>query len=92
MKKILLAALITVTSSNVLAFQTYERETCVGAMNIAGLALKAKQSGLPEYMARDAVAVKDEYQRIVSKVYTARNDREMWEYIYDYCEQKRRLR
>lgn len=92
MKKILLAAILTVTSSTALASQPYEREACVGAMHIAGTALKAKQSGLPEYMARDAVAVKEEYQRIVSKVYTERNDRDIWEYIYGYCEQKRRLR
>lgn len=89
MKKILLAALIAVTSTTALAAQPYERVVCVGAMHIARNALKAKDSGLPEYMARDAVAVKEEYKAIVYKVYNSRSDRDVWEYIYDYCEQER---
>ena len=58
-------------------------------MHIAGSALKARESGLPEYMARDAVTVKEEYKDIVYKVYSSRSDRDVWEYIYDYCEQER---
>ena len=95
MKKILLAAIIAVTSANTFADtrSSVKRTLCVNLMQMAEHLSKGETLGMPKEQLRPMLGKMPELHTLLDLVYhpkaVAGDRQEIWEFVYDHCESAR---
>lgn len=97
MKKILLAAIIAVTSANTFASptETLRRNLCVNLMVTADSYMDASKLGMTKSEIKSIIDAYDmpELHELLDLIYhpTVRNGKtaKVWEFVYDHCESLR---